>query len=180
MRAQPFLVAESAARVQEGGARDAATPAVLQLDVVKLFKRGSSTGRVATCTPRPHHSQLLLAMRRARRHLPLRPLPRRRPAGCLSVVDSRLCAGPGATCPSARFLARRLAGCFSVVDSRFARRCCRAPGPAAPAGPRPRTAAVRGELTPQLCVCAGYAQGPAPPAPPPASPPAAAFACLPA
>eukprot|EP00741_Cyanophora_paradoxa_P013600 tig00020703_g13130.t1 len=43
----------------------------------------------------------------------------RRLAGCFSVVDSRLCAGPGATCPSARFPARRLAGCFSVVDSRL-------------------------------------------------------------
>eukprot|EP00741_Cyanophora_paradoxa_P004630 tig00000821_g4494.t1 len=111
MRAQPLLVAESAERVQEEGARDAATPAVLQLDVVKPFKRSLSTGRVATCTPRPrpHHSQLLLAMRRARRHLPLRPLPRPPPAGCLSVVDSRICAGPGATCPSpsARFPARR-------------------------------------------------------------------------
>eukprot|EP00741_Cyanophora_paradoxa_P025583 tig00000383_g24687.t1 len=60
-------------------------------------------------------------MRRARRLLPpLRPLPRPPPARCLSFVDSRLCAGPGASCRrSARFLARRPAGCFSFVDSRL-------------------------------------------------------------
>eukprot|EP00741_Cyanophora_paradoxa_P021705 tig00000241_g20951.t1 len=94
MRAQPLLVAESAARVQEEGARDAATPAVLQLDVVKLFKRGSSTGR-SVAAAASQHSQLLLAMRRAGATCPSARFPARRPAGCLSVIDSRA----GATCP---------------------------------------------------------------------------------
>eukprot|EP00741_Cyanophora_paradoxa_P008965 tig00001415_g8678.t1 len=91
----------------------------------------------------------------------------RRPAGCFSFVDSRLCAGPGATYLSSRFPARRPTGCFSSVDSRTRvqgpappaappasspaalpaasasstpgslRRCCCAPGPAAPLGPAP-------------------------------------------
>eukprot|EP00741_Cyanophora_paradoxa_P004023 tig00000754_g3908.t1 len=145
MRAQPLLVAESAARVQEEGARDAATPAVIRSCSLLCAGPGD------TC--------------------PSARFPARRPAGCLSVVDSRLCAGPGATCPSARFPARRPAGCLSVVDSRL----CAGPGATCPSARFPAR-----ELTPQLCVCAGYAQGPAPPAPPPASPPAAAFACLPA
>eukprot|EP00741_Cyanophora_paradoxa_P022316 tig00021441_g21545.t1 len=42
-----------------------------------------------------------------------------------AAVDLRmLCAGPGATCRSARFRARRPAGCLSFVDSRL----CAVPG----------------------------------------------------
>eukprot|EP00741_Cyanophora_paradoxa_P021985 tig00021432_g21222.t1 len=107
----------------------------------------------------------LQAIRRSRRHLPLLPLSRPPPAGCFSFADSRLCAGPGATCPSARFLARRLAGCFSVVDSRLSA------GPGATylssRFPARRPPDASASPTP------GYAQGPAPPAPPPAFPPAA-------
>eukprot|EP00741_Cyanophora_paradoxa_P000997 tig00000449_g962.t2 len=89
--ADALLVAESAARVQEEGARDAATPAVLriQLDVVKLFKRSSSTGR-SVAAAASQHSQLLLAMRRARRHLPLRPLPRPPPRRLRMLQRHRL------------------------------------------------------------------------------------------
>eukprot|EP00741_Cyanophora_paradoxa_P005129 tig00000863_g4971.t1 len=64
-------------------------------------------GRVAAS----QYSQLLLLLQQL--------LPACRPARCFSFVDSRLRAGPGATCRSARFLARRPAGCFSFVDSRL-------------------------------------------------------------
>eukprot|EP00741_Cyanophora_paradoxa_P004460 tig00000806_g4329.t1 len=110
--------------------------------------RGRGAGLDAWLDPRPalrtscttvaevaasQYSQLLLVRRAGLLPCPLLPaaprarcfsscslgLGARRPARCFSFVDSRLCAGLGATCRSARFLARRPAGCFSFVDSRL-------------------------------------------------------------
>eukprot|EP00741_Cyanophora_paradoxa_P000900 tig00000448_g869.t1 len=56
-------------------------------------------------------------MRRARRPPPAG-------CACFSFVDSRLCAGPGVACRSARIPARRPTVCLSFVCSRL----CRGPG----------------------------------------------------
>eukprot|EP00741_Cyanophora_paradoxa_P022429 tig00021489_g21655.t1 len=84
----------------------------------------------------------LQAMRRARRHLPLRPLSRPPPAGCFSFADSRLSAGPGATYLSSRFPARRPPDASASPTPGYAQGPAPAPPVSPPAFP-PAAAAAR-------------------------------------
>eukprot|EP00741_Cyanophora_paradoxa_P004828 tig00000829_g4684.t1 len=118
----------------DGRPRSCRTPVQADFSSAMSSPSSASTGRITTRTPRPAagapdwmrgltrgRRSALAVLRCSARPLlqQLLPRPARRPARCFSFVDSRLCAGLGATCRSARFLARRPAGCFSFVDSRL-------------------------------------------------------------
>eukprot|EP00741_Cyanophora_paradoxa_P017153 tig00020960_g16565.t1 len=107
---------------------DAAFPPATALACPPTWKKAPATSRsepssaIAIVSDIPRSCQmegLDLAMSCSARPLLQHLLPARRPARCFSFVDSRLRAGPGATCRSARFPARRPVGCFSFVDSRL-------------------------------------------------------------
>eukprot|EP00741_Cyanophora_paradoxa_P014420 tig00020801_g13908.t1 len=135
--------------------------------------RSEPSSAIAIVSDIPRSCQmegLDLAMSCSARPLLQHLLPARRPARCFSFVDSRLRAGPGATCRSARFPARRPVGCFSFVDSRLR----------AGSGATCRSARFPARR-PAGCfsfVCSRQRAGPGA-ARPPAFPPAAALACPP-
>eukprot|EP00741_Cyanophora_paradoxa_P007905 tig00001231_g7648.t1 len=95
----------------DGRPRSCRTPVQADFSSAMSSPSSASTGRITTRTPRPAAGapDWMRGLTRGRRSA----------LAVLRFVDSRLCAGLGATCRSARFLARRPAGCFSFVDSRL-------------------------------------------------------------